>query len=117
MRVFKPLCSNVNIFCLSLEKITFKFKNHTRKSCIVTIRNGSSTDVIVAAKTPIEVEMLIGSDDEKEEIWVSARHDKTILKCNECDILELTINYFRMKITVNITKRDTVPTNNRYSPY
>ena len=81
---------------------------------MVTIRNGtSSTDVIVAGKTPIEVEILIQFEDE-QEIWVSARHEKTQLQCNECDILELTINYLRMKITINITKRQTMPANNRY---
>ena len=84
---------------------------------MVTIRNGTSTDVIVAAKTPTEVQMLIGSDDDKEQIMVSARQDKTILKCNECDMLEITINYCKMKITVNITKREREPTNNRYNPY
>ena len=62
---------------------------------MVTVRNGTcSTDVIVAGKTPIEVEILIECGD-------------------ECDVLELTINYLRMKITANITKRQQ---NNRYTP-
>ena len=32
---------------------------------------------------------------------------KVAVASNECDVLELTINYLRMKVTINITKRHT----------